>query len=170
MQVNFAVNEALIQEVVNSALAHRVRTVADIYCGSGNFLLPLLSAGLSGIGVESDESALSALRTSAAEQELTGTFVHADALEWAQSQTQETSFDLVVLDPPRAGLKEAIGPLARLGASHIALCSCNPKTLARDLQKLVTFGYELEHCTLFDMFEHTDQVEVLVWLRNSRSE
>jgi 23S rRNA (uracil1939-C5)-methyltransferase len=169
MQVNFTVNEALIQEIVRTALAHRIRTVADVYCGSGNFLLPLLSAGLRGIGIENDHAAISALQNAATEQGLSGTFLHADALEWARSQSDSAPLDLLVLDPPRAGLKEAVGPLTELGSDHIALCSCNPKSLVTDLQRLVRLGYEVESCTLFDMFEHTNQVEALVWLQSSRN-
>lgn len=166
MQVNSLVNQALIECIVGQAQARHLTSVWDLYCGSGNFLLPLLAQGLKGTGVERDLVAIASLRRAADEQGLSGTFVASDALDWVQDQVHQgaTPPDLLICDPPRAGLKEALVPAAQVGARFIALCSCNPRSLARDLAALKEHGYVCQSLTLFDMFEHTAQVEVLAWL------
>jgi tRNA/tmRNA/rRNA uracil-C5-methylase (TrmA/RlmC/RlmD family) len=160
------VNKALIQHIVEQAQQRSLKSVWDLYCGSGNFLLPLLSAGLKGTGIERDLHAIASLKRAAQEQGLKGTFVACDALDWVQKQVHQgvTPPDLLICDPPRAGLKDALIPTAQVGARFIALCSCNPRSLARDLASLQEQGYLCKSLILFDMFEHTAQVEALAWL------
>ena len=80
------------------------------------------------------------------------------------SLSRLTDFDLVVIDPPRAGAREALVPLAQLARHHVALCSCNSATLAREIASLTQAGFALEEVCLVDMFPHTEHVEVLAWL------
>ena len=73
-------------------------------------------------------------------------------------------FDLVVLDPPRTGAKEALAGIVALAPRAIAYVACDPVTLARDLRTLKASGFELRELVCFDMFPQTHHVETLAWL------
>jgi 23S rRNA (uracil1939-C5)-methyltransferase len=93
-------------------------------------------------------------------------FVVGDSARVARDlNAQGQRFDLVLLDPPRAGVKEGLRELSALSAGWLAICSCNPVTLARDLRTLLDLGFELEELAAFDMFPETHHLETLVWLR-----
>ena len=167
-QVNWAVNRLLIERVVSLARAAGASDFIDLYSGCGNFSLPLLAAGLSGVGVEANGAAVLAALQAAREQKLAGRFVKGDALEHAmQAARGGASFDLVLLDPPRAGIKQGIEHAAGLARSHVALVSCDPVTFARDLQRLLGLGFRIRHMEAFDMFPQTHHLEVLAWLEKA---
>jgi 23S rRNA (uracil1939-C5)-methyltransferase len=167
VQVNWEVNRALIAHVLEGALARGIGTFLDAYSGSGNFTLPLLRHGLSGLAVESNAGAVAALREAARQQGLdAGSFVVADAAAYASELgRQARGFDLVLVDPPRAGLVAGLEPLAQLARRWFLMCSCNPVTLARDLRRLLELGFELTELRAFDMFPQTHHLETLAWLR-----
>lgn len=162
MQVNSAVNRALIEWMLQQARVHRVSTVADLYTGSGNFLLPLLAQGYEGVGVESNASSVLCAQQALAEQNFSGTFVHSDVGVWLRDNQRH--FSLTVVDAPRAGLRGLADAVGRLRSDYIALVSCNPRSLVRDLVRLVSMGYVVESLRIFDMFAYTDHVELGVWL------
>lgn len=164
MQVNFVINEALIESLVLGAQERGARAVCDLYCGSGNFLLPLLAAGLRGVGVEIHEPAIRAARRAAAEQGLESEWCAADVPTWLRQRPDWRGAPLAVVDPPRAGLKAGVESLLELAPESIAFCSCAPKSLARDLAALERGGYSVRKVELFDMFAHTDHLEALAWL------
>ncbi len=172
MQVNDAINRALISSLIQEALRRQVRSAFDLYCGSGNFLLPLADAGLELIGVEQNSTSVEAARLAASEQRLPVRLITSDVATFLRSLREGSRIntpDLVVLDPPRAGLGRALEPLQLLTPQHIALCSCNPSSLEKDLRALHASGYTVQSLELFDMFCHTNHVEVLAWLhRDSR--
>jgi len=165
-QVNWAVNELLVGAVVAGARARGARTFCDLYAGAGNFTLPLLAAGLRGVAVEGHGPALHAGEQAAREQGLAGDFVAGEvggAL--ARLARGGRRFDLVVLDPPRAGAREVLERLANVAASAIAYVACDPVTLARDLKWLAAHGFELGQVTAYDMFPQTHHFETLAWLQ-----
>lgn len=170
MQVNSVINRALIEAVVEGALERQLSSVVDLYCGAGNFSLVLSQAGLSVTGIEQTASSIDAVRRASLEQGCSGRYFCGDvgALLEAELLPQLQQFDLAVVDPPRAGLVHALEPLAALQPRFIAMCSCNPRSLKRDVEALLTLGYTLQSLSLFDMFCHTDHVEVLVWLERRR--
>jgi 23S rRNA (uracil1939-C5)-methyltransferase len=165
LQVNEGTNRLLVERVVEGASERGLSSFADLYAGSGNFALPLLAAGLAGIAVERDEAAVTATRRSLAAAGLGGRAVVADAVAWADALAEpERMFDLLVLDPPRAGVGPRLEPMSLLAQRAIAMSSCNPHTLARDLARLVSVGFTLCSLSLLDMFPHTEHVEILAWL------
>jgi 23S rRNA (uracil1939-C5)-methyltransferase len=139
----------------------------DAYAGSGNFALPLFARGLSGLAVESNHAAVLAAREAARRQALpSDCFVAADAAAFAAELRQKNqSFELVLVDPPRAGVKSGLADLALLATAWVGMCSCNPVTLARDLRVLIDLGFELDQVEAFDMFPQTHHIETLAWLR-----
>ena len=172
VQVNWEVNRLLVARVLAGASSRGVATFVDAYAGSGNFALPLLGLGLGGLAIESNASAVESAREAAAAQGFEpAAFILGDAVAYAERLTRQAErFDLVLVDPPRAGLKEGLPSLARLAAGWLAMCSCNPVTLARDLRALLDLGFELESLEAFDMFPQTHHLETLAWLRAPRLE
>ena len=166
MQINFGVNELLVEHVVNGAIERGVESFVDLFAGAGNFALPLAAVGCDGHAVELDRRAAEALRSTAAERGLSRLVCSADdAHHWLRRERQlRRHYDLVVLDPPRAGLKASAESSAALARRHILLCSCNTLSLSRDLQALAQLGFFAESVTAFDMFPQTDHIEVAVWL------
>lgn len=166
-QVNWSVNLALVQAVLDGARERSAKSFLDLFCGAGNFALPLLKAGLEGLGVDRVGAGIRAARRAAAHFGLNEhAFVDADVTEELDRLvTAEQRFDLVVLDPPRSGAREIAARLAALAPRHLAMCSCDPPTFARDLRALVDVGFTLESVTGFDMFPHTHHVEALAWLK-----
>lgn len=164
-QVNEAVNRRLVQRVLAVAEGAAASTFLDLYCGSGNFSLPLAARGLSGVGVELNESAILAARRAASEQKLEVEFFAGASQQHLSEFTQNSrQFDLVLLDPPRAGAKELISSLCKLKAPLVAMIGCDPVTLARDLRELLLGGYRLHSVEVFDMFPQTHHVETLAVL------
>jgi len=163
MQINFEVNEQLARAVTEAALLRGARTAVDLYCGSGNFLLPLLSSGLTGWGVERNSASIAGARRAAEDQDLKGEFFSGDVTAFLRAQAREnrSALDFLVLDPPRAGLRQGLDEVLALEAKTIALCSCNAKTWALDVARLCASGYRLASVELFDMFPGTAHVEIL---------
>nr|WP_222437753.1 methyltransferase domain-containing protein [Quadrisphaera sp. RL12-1S] len=148
--------------------------VWDLYCGAGGFALHVAAGAASTgtgdrevVGVETSEQAVAAARDAAATAGLAGTtVVHADATAWAREQPEAAAPDVVVVNPPRRGLGEQL--CAWLDAApprtrHLLYSSCNPASLATDLEALP--GWEPVRGRLFAMFPQTTHAEVLVQLR-----
>lgn len=165
LQINQGTNRLLVEAVVSGAKNRAVRSFADLYAGSGNFTLPLLSEGIPGVAVEWDPAAAAATRRTIQNYGYPGTSLQSDAVAWAKERARpEQVFDLVVLDPPRAGVGPGLAALANRASRYCAMSSCNPRSFARDLVRLLSLGFELSSLTAFDMFPHTEHVEVLAWL------
>ncbi len=164
-QVNWAVNQALVQALLAGVEQRAARTFCDLYCGAGNFSLPLFARGLTGLGIETAKFSVAAAKRAAKEQSFTGArFVTGDVRAELERLPRTERFDLVVLDPPRSGAREVLPELLRRAPTHIAYCACDPVTLARDLRALCEGGYTLGPVTGFDMFPHTHHFETLAWL------
>ena len=166
-QVNWAVNEKLVQAVVQGARERGAARFLDLYAGAGNFTLPLLAAGMSGVAIDHTDAAMRSGERVARERGLKGaTFMAGDVgARLRRLAHGGVRFDLVVIDPPRTGARDVLPWVIELRAPHLALCSCDPVTLARDLRTLVRAGWMLESVTGFDMFPRTHHVEALAWMR-----
>jgi 23S rRNA (uracil1939-C5)-methyltransferase len=164
-QVNWPVNQRLVQALLDGASERGVLTFCDLYCGAGNFSLPLFARGLRGIGIEASKVAIAAAKRAASEQQLTSArFIAGDVRDALAKLPRGEHFDLAVLDPPRTGARDLLPELIRRAPRQIAYCACDPVTLARDLRVLCDAGYGLEHLKCFDMFPQTHHFETLAWL------
>jgi 23S rRNA (uracil1939-C5)-methyltransferase len=170
-QVNLAVNERLIELVLERARAANAETFFDLYGGAGNFTLPLLRRGLSGTLVEVQAESVEAARRAAEAQGLRGgEFVPGDVpIVAKQLLSSGRSADVVILDPPRKGALPALQAALGLAKKAILLVSCDPPTFARDLRFLLDRGARLLDVTPLDMFPQTHHLEVLACLDVSSS-
>ncbi|HTT33241.1 MAG TPA: 23S rRNA (uracil(1939)-C(5))-methyltransferase RlmD [Methylomirabilota bacterium] len=176
----FQVNRFLVEDLLKTVTANARGGVAlDLYAGVGFFTLPL---GKTFQRVVSVDANLAATRDLKVNTEIAGISVtsHNEHAEEFLKKTDERP-ELVVLDPPRAGLgTESTRKLAELGAQEIAYLSCDPSTLARDLAVLTNsprrpkeineprVRYEITEMHLFDLFPQTFHIETLVRLRRAR--
>ncbi len=168
-QVNPEINRLMIEHVVQTAQASGARSFLDLYCGSGNFTIPLLARGLDGVGVEFERDAVDLARRAFAEQAGagwgSGQFIAADSLEFTQQALMKKSYDLVIVDPPRAGARPILKAVVGATRRTLIMVSCDPVTLARDLKQLLEHGLAVQTISCFDMFPHTHHVETIAVLR-----
>lgn len=161
-QVNADLNTRMLDRAIELLAPTPDDRILDLFCGLGNFTLPLARQAGRVVGVEGAGGLVERARENAGRNaidnaefhvaDLTGDVRHLPWL-WAP-------FDKILLDPPRSGAAEVIPRLAELNASRIVYVSCNPATLARDAGLLVhEHGYRLERAGVMDMFPHTAHVE-----------
>lgn len=170
IQVNREVNRRMVAAVVDLLQAEPGQRVLDLFCGIGNFSLPLARHGAGVLGVECDERQVRQARHNA---RINGVmqcdFLAADLarLDGGEPWLAEP-WDRLLLDPPRSGAAEFLPHVRAIGAPRIAYVSCHPGTLARDAGRLVNaHGYCLEAAGIIDMFPHTTHVEsIAVFTKN----
>jgi 23S rRNA (uracil1939-C5)-methyltransferase len=137
--------------------------VLDLFCGLGNFTLPLARRCQQVLGIEADGTAVAAARANAALNAIANVEFRVGNLydEGArQGPWDEFQFDKLLLDPPRSGAIEALKRLRAPLPRPIVYVSCSPATLARDAEYLVhALGYRLVAAGVMDMFPHTSHVE-----------
>jgi 23S rRNA (uracil1939-C5)-methyltransferase len=162
IQVHPEVNLRMIDQAIELLEPVATDRVLDLYCGMGNFTLPLAKCAGEVTGIEGARPAIERARQNAAAAGLANTrFIEAD-LSGAGTEGAWTreAFDLVLLDPPRTGAAELLPALAGVGARRIVYVSCHPGTLARDAGLLVSaHGYQLHAAGVMDMFPQTSHVE-----------
>ncbi|HEV7633115.1 MAG TPA: 23S rRNA (uracil(1939)-C(5))-methyltransferase RlmD [Steroidobacteraceae bacterium] len=167
VQVNAAVNRLLVARVVELLQLDAASRVVDLYCGLGNFTLPLARRAAAVIGIEGDAGLVACARDNAAANglgnvsfaaaNLAGTAAAAGCAGIAAAVGDVTH---VLLDPPRTGARDILPAIAQLAPRRVVYVSCHPGSLARDLGELVhDHGYTLAAAGIVDMFPHTNHVE-----------
>ena len=162
VQVNAAMNAELVATAVRLADVQPADRVLDLYCGLGNFSLPLAQRARELTGVEGDAALVARAVKNAGVNGIGNTrFLTADLMQTEWSFLRER-WDVVVLDPPRTGAEAPIAALRKTPPRRIVYVSCHPGTLARDAAALTSDGaYRLRLVRVFDMFPHTHHVEAL---------
>ncbi len=165
-QVNLAQNRRLVHDLVEAAQLTGSERVLDLYCGMGNFSLPLARGAQSLVGVEEYSPAIQKAQANATVNGLRQKtkFLAQSAEGAARALWSGQGFDLVVLDPPRAGAFQVVKELCELRPMRILYVSCDPQTLARDLVPLIHGGYRLEWARAYDLFPQTYHTESLALL------
>jgi 23S rRNA (uracil1939-C5)-methyltransferase len=163
LQTNTEMAERLYELAREYAALTGTENVYDLYCGTGTIGLSLAGRAVSVWGLEISEEAVACAIENA---ELNGvgnaSFFAGNVGQTIEELREEAGEpDVVIVDPPRAGLAgKALRRTGALGASRVVYVSCNPTTLASDLQVLRDdYGYQLERCRPLDMFPHTPHVE-----------
>ena len=161
VQVNREVSEKLEVHVRQCCGELKGQRVIDAYCGSGLRALELAWAGARVVGIDADSIAIEAAAEAATESGAPVRFVAAPV---ERALSHELPADLVVLNPPRRGLdRRVVEALLERPPSRLIYVSCDPATLARDLERLGG-EFELDECRAFDMFAQTAHVETVVTL------
>jgi 23S rRNA (uracil1939-C5)-methyltransferase len=162
VQINAAINGELVSTAVRLAGIEPTDRVLDLYCGLGNFSLPLAQRARELTGVEGEAGLVArAVRNASLNGIGNARFITADLVRSDWSFYREP-WDIVVLDPPRTGAEAPIAELYRSMPRRVVYVSCHPATLARDAQVLVgQHGYRLTVARVFDMFPHTHHIEAL---------
>jgi 23S rRNA (uracil1939-C5)-methyltransferase len=168
-QVNHQINGVLVARALRLLDVQKQDRVADLFCGLGNFTLPIATLAKEVVGIEgSDRLTERALENAAANGVAKHTSFYCRNLFEAKAEDFVAlgKFDRMLVDPPREGAAAVCAALAELAQSRadllprrIVYVSCNPATLARDAAMLVQGGYRLSKAGVVNMFPHTSHVE-----------
>ncbi len=163
-QVNSGLNRLMVGQALELLAPPPEARALDLFCGLGNFTLPLATRCAWVMGIEGDPGLVERGRANAARNGLGNVgFEVADLYQPLEGQTwMRDPFDLALLDPPRSGAWEVLPWLPRLGVRRLLYVSCYPSTLARDSGRLVNdLGYRLAAAGVMDMFPHTGHLEAM---------
>ncbi len=169
-QVNWEQNRNMVKTVLDVAGAEGADTVLDLYCGIGNFALPLAKRAKKVIGIESGYSAIEDARANAVLNGIhNAEFIADDMQKGLKTLIREKlRAEVIVLDPPRSGA--TLKTLERILAfvpHTIVYVSCNPSTLARDLKYFHLFGFRLDRLQPVDMFPYTYHIECVAEMKRA---
>ncbi|MEA9391855.1 23S rRNA (uracil(1939)-C(5))-methyltransferase RlmD [Acerihabitans sp. TG2] len=170
IQVNAEVNRQMVDLALEWLAPQAGERVLDLFCGMGNFTLPLAKRCAQVIGVEGVAALVANGQYNAQRNLLNNAlFFQANLEEDVSTQPwYHQGFDKILLDPARAG---ALGVMSRIAAwspRRIVYVSCNPSTLARDSQALMSSGYTLARVAMLDMFPHSGHLESMtLFLKNT---
>jgi 23S rRNA (uracil1939-C5)-methyltransferase len=163
VQINARLNERMVHQAIELLAPTAKDDVLDLFCGLGNFSLPLAKRARHVVGVEGENGLVERARQNASANHIgNAEFFTANLFAedlhlfpWAQRK-----YGKVLLDPPRAGAREVLPLVAATGAQRVVYVSCHPGSLARDAGLLVNeHGYTLTAAGVMDMFPHTAHVE-----------
>lgn len=163
IQVNSALNRKMISRAVQWLNLSKDDYVLDLFCGLGNFSLPLATQAGQVIGVEGSETMVARAKNNAERNELANCKFYVADLSQAinTSGWYKEPFNKILVDPPRTGAFELVQQLANSNAKDVLYVSCNPSSLARDGGELQKAGFKLSKFCVMDMFPHTTHVESL---------
>jgi 23S rRNA (uracil1939-C5)-methyltransferase len=164
VQVNGRVNQRMVAEAIRLLEIGEGDRVLDLFCGIGNFSLPMARRAQHVLGVEGESHLVQRARDNAQLNNIDNCEFRGadlDKVDGSESWLRD-GWDRVLLDPARAGAAAVASVMSKIGAKRIVYVSCNPGTLARDAATLVAdAGYTLEAAGIIDMFPHTGHVESL---------
>ena len=163
VQVNAQVNKRMVKQALDWLQLQGTEKVLDLFCGFGNFSLPLAKQAAELLGIEGVKTQVERAKNNAALNQIANAkFIAADLNQPLKEQAwlaKNAAWEVVVLDPPRAGAEAICQQLGELGTKKILYISCNPTTLARDTALLLQQGFELKQLGIMDMFPQTAHVE-----------
>jgi len=171
IQVNAGLNQKMIARTFELLDPQPQDRVLDLFCGLGNFTLPMARLVKEVVGVEGDAGLVARARENAQRNGLANAQFHAADLTQDQRGTpwMRQGFDKLLLDPPRSGAIEVLKQLPLKQFDRIVYVSCHPGSLARDAGFLVNEqGYELKSAGVMDMFPHTAHVESIALFEKKR--
>ena len=153
-QVNASINRLMLQRALQLLELQPTDRVLDLFCGLGNFTLPIARHA---------QSMVERGRENAGLNGITNAEFHCADLTQSPEQHAflRKGFDKILLDPPRSGAQEVLPALVAMKPQRIVYVSCNPATLARDAGVLATLGFQLQAAGAMDMFPHTGHVEAI---------
>ena len=169
-QVNTLQNEQLVTLALNTLTAHLFpATCLDLFCGMGNFSLPLGIYGAQVLGIEHNRHSIHWAEKNSVAADQAHLQFRAEGVEEALKKCihGREQFEAILCDPPRQGLGKAAALLPQINPRLIMPISCDPATQARDLKTLTTQGYRIMSITPVDMFPQTHHIESLALLERN---
>lgn len=170
IQINGDINRSMVSLALDLLRPEPNDHVLDLFCGLGNFTLPIATRAGSVVGIDGDQTLIDWASQNAKRSNIgNATFHLADlAAEPRGAMWTRGPYDGVVLDPPRTGALGVLPQIADSGAKRILYLSCDPRTLARDVGYLVReCGYAFDRVGVIDMFPHTSHVESVALLQRT---
>lgn len=162
-QVNAGINQKMVTEALRLLALEATDRVLDLFCGLGNFTLPMAKVCQHVTGVEGSDLMVERGFENADFNDITNVSFYSNDLfatpERWNSLWAGVHYDKILLDPPRSGAQEVVQEIERFQAQKVLYVSCNPATLARDAGILTQKGYRLVTAGVMDMFPHTTHVE-----------
>jgi 23S rRNA (uracil1939-C5)-methyltransferase len=161
IQVNTEINQQMVAQALRHLDLKATDRVLDLFCGLGNFTLPMARRCAHVTGVEGDEAMVGRARQSAIDNQIENTEYFATDLTQpeADASWMRAKFDKILIDPPRSGAMEIAEIINRFKAKKIVYVSCQPSSLVRDSKIICSHGYKLEQLGIMDMFPQTAHVE-----------
>jgi len=165
-QVNLNQNRNLIRIVMDFCKVSKDETVLDLFCGMGNFSIPLAGQAKQVTAIEGQGSSIRSAKLNAENHGLSNTkFIKGPIHDSCRKlRKQGMRFDCVIIDPPRQGVPSLASDLAELTKKRLLYISCDPATLCRDLCDLTGAGFEIKKIQPIDMFPQTHHIETVVLL------
>jgi len=172
LQINEKINQKMVEQAINWLALDECDDVLDLFCGLGNFTLPIARIAKQVVGIEGVQTMVDRADKNAQLNNIENASFHQADLnaqkimrcDWARQ-----SFNKVLLDPSRAGAFECMNFIISLKPTHIVYVSCDPVTLARDSKQLLDAGYHLDKLGLLDMFPQTSHIESMALFKVSSS-
>lgn len=171
IQVNEQVNESMIEQALIWLNLSGTDKVLDLYCGLGNFSLPIAKRVEQVVGIEGVDEMVEKAQVNAQLNQLTNASFYQANLntKWQSASWLSQKYTKILLDPARAGALEACQQLSQFNASDVVYVSCDPATLARDSVVLLSQGYRLAKIAIMEMFGQTKHVETMVLFQRMQS-
>jgi len=168
-QVNIPHNHTIRRLVKAAVDEFKPAKILDLFCGSGNLSLPLADGIRVVEGIEFTKRSIMAAKQNITSGKISNAnYVAGDTEKflWRAAKGNER-YDMIIADPPRAGMFKSLIPLVKLKPKHIIYVSCDPTTLSRDLSSLVKFGFEVKRFVALDFFPNTYHIESFVILEKT---
>jgi len=164
IQVNDGVNQQMVAKAIAWLDLQPDDRVLDLFCGMGNFTLPVGKCVQNAVGVEGVAALVRQAEYNAQLNNLRNVcfFQHNLEEDVSRQPWAAQGFNKVLLDPARAGAAGVMSHIVKLAPERVVYVSCNPTTLARDSQTFLSAGYHLERVAMLDMFPHTSHLESMV--------
>ncbi|MBU1057132.1 MAG: class I SAM-dependent RNA methyltransferase [Proteobacteria bacterium] len=168
-QVNLEQNITLITTTLDSCKPKKGDSILDLFCGMGNFSIPLAERAESVLGIEGQGSAIRSARKNSSQAGQTNTEFKKRPIHQACEELLQDGrkFDSIVVDPPRQGVPGLARNLSLLCRNRLVYISCNPVTLCRDLSELLEQGFSLTGLQPMDMFPQTHHIETVALLEKA---
>lgn len=165
-QVNLAQNKNMIETVVQFCSPEATEEILDLYCGMGNFSIPLARKCRTVTGYEGQGAAIRSARHNAEHTSCTNTTFTKASIEKVCMKLVKNNalYDTTVIDPPRLGIPGLAPALGKITRNKLVYISCDPATLVRDLGQLTNEGFRVDRIQPFDMFPQTHHIETVVLL------
>jgi 23S rRNA (uracil1939-C5)-methyltransferase len=162
-QVNPSINQMMINQALKLLEVNANDTILDLFCGLGNFTLPLAQRAKHVVGVEGSAMMVKRAYENAAHNAIHNVHFYDDDLflDFKRAPFMQHPVDKILLDPPRTGAEKVVETIQSFSVKKILYVSCNPATFVRDAAILIKQGFELQSLGLMDMFAHTAHVETM---------